>query len=108
MIERRNTVKIGIHNVKDLKIGDVVVLEHYHTGTDLADYWYKRPWRVENIHLGNIRTVVVVIGLNKTDINRTNNAVKDITDNMLDYAKLYKLTTTPDVLTWINNQKYKD
>lgn len=101
-------MKIGIHDVKDLTVGDIVVLEHYHTGTDLADYWYKRPWRVENKHVGDIRTVVVVIGLNKTDINRTNNVVKGITTKMLDYAKLYKLTTTEEVLQWINNQKYKD
>ena len=106
--KEKNTVKIEIHDLKDLKVGDTVVLEHYHTGIDLADYWYKRPWRVENIYVGNIETVAVVIGLNKNDINRTSNVIKDITNKMLDYAKLYKLTTTPEVLQWINNQKYTD
>ena len=99
-------MKTGIHTLKELAIGDIVVVERYHTGTQLADYWYKRPWKVEAIYIGSRGPSGLLIGLNKNKTDETVGYTKVITEKMLEYAKLYKLSTKEELENWINSQRY--
>jgi len=101
-------MKTGVHNLDDLKVGDTIVVERWHTGPQLADYWYKRPWQVEHVYDGTVRKTLVVIGLNKNHTDRRIGLPKALTERMLEYGKIYKLTTAEDLATWVDDYKYRN
>lgn len=95
-------MKVGIHTLNDLTAGDIIVIEKYYTGPQLSEYWYRRPWKVEILYDG----AVTVIGLNKNKTDKTIGTSKIITERMLNYVKIYKITTQDDLNEFIINTKH--
>ena len=101
-------MKIGIHDLNDLTAGNIIIFERYYTGSQLPDYLYKRPWRVDEVNKNNTETTITIIGINKNDITQTNNRIKVIKQKMLNCAKFYKFTTDKEIKDWVDNLRWED
>lgn len=72
-------MKTGVYDLNTVNVGDIIVIERYHTGTQLANYLYKRPWRVQYVYDTGENQRLDVFGMNLNDTNRTVGRLTSIT-----------------------------